>query len=53
MSEKDDQMPYSEIQYKDFYKRTIEIPKRTHILKDKYCLKVHNVHLKLALPFSG
>ena len=39
--------------YKDVYRRTIEIPQRTHISKANCCVKVHNVHLKLALPISG
>ena len=38
-------------QYKDVYKKTIQIPQCTH--KANYCLKVHNVHLKLALPIPG
>ena len=40
-------------QYKDVYRRTIEIPQSTHIFKANCCLNVHNVHLKLASPISG
>ena len=32
---------------------TIEIPQRNHISKADFCLKVHNVHLKLVMPISG
>ena len=42
-----------EAPYKDAYRRTIEIPQRAHIFKVNCCLKVHNVHLKLASPISG
>ena len=34
-------------QYKDVYRRTIEILQRTRIFKANCCLKVHNVSLKL------
>ena len=37
------------VEYKDDYKRTIEIPQRTRIFKDNCCFKVHNAHVKLAL----
>ena len=40
-------------QYKDVYRRTIEILQRPHIFKINCCLKVHNAHLKLASPISG
>ena len=33
--------------------RTTEILQRTHIFTAIYCIKVHNVPLKLALPISG
>ena len=39
-------------QYKDVYRRTIEIPQRTHIIKANCCLKVYNAHLKLPSPIS-
>ena len=46
--------PYPEIQqYKDIYRRTIEMPQRAHIFKVDCCLDVHNAHLKLLLPISG
>ena len=32
-------------QYKDFYRRTIEIPQRARIFKVDCCLKAHNAHL--------
>ena len=34
-------------QYKDFYRRTIEMPQHACTFKVNCCLKVHNVHLKL------
>ena len=37
-------------QYKDVYRRTIEIPARACIVKDNCCLKVHNAFIKLASP---
>ena len=40
------------VQYNDVY-TTIEIPQRARMLKANGCLKVHNIHLKLALPISG
>ena len=40
-------------QYKDVYIWAIEILQRAHIFKANCCLKVHNAHLKLALPISG
>ena len=40
-------------QYKDVHRRTIEIPQCTHIFEANCCLKVHNAHLKLALPISA
>ena len=40
-------------QCRDVYGRTIEMQQRTRIFKAKCCLKVHNVHLNLASPFSG
>ena len=40
-------------QYKDVYRRTIEIPQRTHLFKVNCHLKVHNVHQKLLSPISG
>ena len=39
-------------QYKDVYRRTIEIPQRAHIFTANSCLKVHNTHLKLASLIS-
>ena len=32
-------------QYKDIFRKTIELLQRARILKVNYCLKVHNVHL--------
>ena len=40
-------------QYKDVYKRTIEIPQCTRIFKANWCLKFHNAHFKLPLPISA
>ena len=40
-------------QYKDVYRRTIEIPQRARTFKVNYCLKVHNAHQKLLSPISG
>ena len=40
-------------QYKDVYRRTIEILQRAHIFKVNCCFKVHNANLKLASPISG
>ena len=41
---------YRKTQYKDVYKRTIEILQRACIFKANCCLKVHNAPLKLASP---
>ena len=38
--------------YKDVCRRTIEIQQHTRIFKAIWCLKVHNVHLQLALSIS-
>ena len=38
-------------EYKDIYRKTIEIPQRTRIIKDNCSLKVHNAPLKLASQF--
>ena len=35
-------------QYKDVYRRTIEIPQRAHIFKPNCCFKAHNAHINLA-----
>ena len=40
-------------EYKDVYRRIIEIPQRAGIFKVNCSLKVHNAHLKLALSISG
>ena len=40
-------------QYKDIYRRTIEIPQRSRTFQANCCLKVHNAHLKLLSPISG
>ena len=40
-------------QYKDVYRRTIEMPQRALLLKVNCCLKVHNAHQKLLSPISG
>ena len=40
-------------QYKNVYRRTIEMPQRAHIFKVNCSLKVHNSHLKLLSPISG
>ena len=40
-------------QYKDIYRRTIEILQCARIFKANYCLKFHNAHFKLVSPFSG
>ena len=40
-------------QLKVVYKRTIEIPQRTYILKVNFCLEAHNAPLNLVLPLSG
>ena len=40
-------------QYKEVYRRTIEIPQRARIFKANRCSKIHNAHLKLASPISG
>ena len=37
-------------QYKDVYRRTIEMPQRPRTFQVNYCLKVHNAHLKLLSP---
>ena len=44
---------YRKSQYTDVYMKTIKIPQRTRIFKASHCLKIHNVHFKLALPVSG
>ena len=46
-----DRVPKS--QYKDDYRRRIEIPQRTHSFQANCCLKVHNAPLKLPSPISG
>ena len=40
-------------QYKDVYRRTIEMLQRTRIFKVNKWLKVHNAQLKLTSPISG
>ena len=40
-------------EYKDVYRRTIEIPQRTLIFKDNCYLNVDNASLKLASSISG
>ena len=40
-------------QYKDVYRRTIEMPQRARTFQVNCCLKVHNAHLKLLSPISG
>ena len=40
-------------QYKDVYRKTIEILQRDCIFKTNCCLRIHNAHLKLASPISG
>ena len=47
--------PYSEMHSTktNVYVRTTEILQRTRIFKAIYCTKVHNAHLKLAVPISG
>ena len=37
-------------QYKDVYRRTIEMPQRTRNFNVNCCLKVHNAHLNLLSP---
>ena len=44
---------YPEMDSAKTFRRKIEIPQRASIFQDICCLKVHNVHLKLALPISG
>ena len=39
-------------QYKDVYRKTIEIPQRVHILRVNCFLNVHNAHFKLASKIS-
>ena len=38
---------------KDVYRRTIEIPQCTSMFKANHCLKVHNVHFKVASSILG
>ena len=40
-------------QYKDVYRRTIEMPQRARSFQANCCLKVHNAHLKLLSSISG
>ena len=40
-------------QYKDVYRRTVEMPQCAHTYQVNCCLKVHNAHLKLLSPISG
>ena len=40
-------------QYKDVYRRTIEMLQRACNFKVNCCLKVHNAHLKILSPISG
>ena len=40
-------------QYRNVYRRTIEIPQRNRIFKANCCLKVYNVHLKWASSILG
>ena len=40
-------------QYKDVYRRTIEMPERARTFQIICCLRVHNAHLKLLSPISG
>ena len=40
-------------QYKDVYRRTIEMPQRARTFQVNCCLKVHDAHLKLLWPISG
>ena len=40
-------------QYKDVYRRTIEMPQRARTFQVNCCLKVHNAHLKLLSSISG
>ena len=39
------------VEYKDVYRRTIDIPHNTGVLKANCCFKDHNAHVKLALLF--
>ena len=39
-------------QYKDIYRRIIEMPHHAHTFQVNRCLKVHRAHLKLPLPIS-
>ena len=36
-------------EYKDFYRRTIEIPQCTRIFKGNYCPKIHNGYLNVSI----
>ena len=40
-------------QYKDVYRRTIEMPQRARPFKVNFCLNVHNAHLILLSKISG
>ena len=40
-------------QYKDVYRRTIEMPQRARLLKINWYLKIHYAHQKLLSPISG
>ena len=40
-------------QYKEVYRRTIEMPQCARTFQVNCCLKVHNAHLKLLSPISG
>ena len=40
-------------QYKDVYRRTIEMTQRAHTFQVNCCLKVHNARLKLLSPILG
>ena len=40
-------------QYKDVYRRTMEVPQCAHTFQVNCCLKVHNAHPKLLSPISG
>ena len=39
-------------QYKNLYRRTIEMSQRARTFQVNCCLKVHNAHLKLLSPIS-
>ena len=40
-------------QYKDVFRRTIEIPQRARIFKANSYLKAQNAHLKVTIAYSG